>query len=72
MVTPTFSYFSNTSQLYHWVKGKSVLKLVSLLMITQISDIIMKKLGYDLVYSLAREMYMAKRAVKATVILVTI
>jgi len=66
IVTFTFMYISDTSSMYHWIKGKSFVKLYSFFVILDISDILNRNIGKDLVYSLSHKIHYGKTAFRVS------
>ena len=46
-------YISYPHVLYHWIKGKSFIKLYSLMVIMEMADLLLRSVGDDLTYSLS-------------------
>lgn len=55
--TILFQLTSDTSSIYHWIKGKSFVKLYSFYVILEVYDILNRSIGKDLLYSLARNVH---------------
>jgi hypothetical protein len=51
------SRYSDTSSFYHWIKGRSFISLFQFYMIMEMSDIIGRSIGKELIYCLARNVY---------------
>lgn len=58
----------DTSSIYHWIKGKSFLKLYTFYVMTQVSDLLIKSAESDLIYSLARWIYHDENCFKVAII----
>jgi hypothetical protein len=69
IVTFTFMYTSDTSSLYHWIKGKSFVKLYSFFVILDISDLLSRSIGKDLIYSLSRNIHYKETAFRVSLLL---
>ncbi len=48
---------TNSSVLYHWIRGQSTFKLYMIKAVIEISDLLFKGLGQAIVENLARDSY---------------
>lgn len=57
--------------IYHWIRGKAFIKLYSLMVMIEISDLMLRQIGHDLSYTLARDIYFesGKHLMRDTVLL---
>ncbi|CAI2364052.1 unnamed protein product [Moneuplotes crassus] len=69
VVVSIFTSTSNISSIYHWIKGKAFIKLLTLYVIMDLSDVLSRSVGKDLIYCLARDVFYKKNCVKATILL---
>lgn len=60
---------SDISSIYHWIKGKAFIKLLTLYVILDMSDILCRSVGRDLIYSLSRDVYYKKNCFKVATLL---
>lgn len=68
VVSVVFSQFSDTSSFYHWIKGRSFISLFQFYMIMEMSDIIGRSIGKELIYCLARNIYNNESSFKVAVL----
>lgn len=69
VVTFVFLTTSDTSSIYHWIKGKSFVKLYSFYVILEVCDLLNRSVGKDLVYSLARNIYYKEMSFRVAALL---
>ena len=63
-------YLSDTSTIYHWVKGKSFLKIYTFFMMVDILDLVFKRIGHDLIYSLWLKINNNQNAIGLSIIVI--
>ena len=69
IVSLIFTLTADISVIYHWVKGKAFIKLLTLYVILEMSDLLARNVGKDLIYSLARDVYYRRNCMKMVFLL---